>query len=353
MLSPSDLFKRQLSQTTHRIYTLPVVTLALHNRCNCRCLMCDAWQAGRQEVELDAGQLRPHLATFRALGVRQVVLSGGEPLLHSELWDVCALLRAHGVKITLLSNGLLLARHHREVVRWCDEVIVSLDGSRDVHDAIRNAPGAYERLAEGLKLLRAQAPSLPVSARYVVQQKNYADLPPAIEAARDLGLDQISFLSADVTSTAFNRPNGWDEQRTAGVALTLRQARKFERVVEEIIARHASAPDAGFVAESPEKLRRLVQYALALNGEGSFPPVTCNAPWVSAVIEADGAVRPCFFHRPLGNIHGQPLAEILNSETAVSFRRGLDTQRDPTCRRCVCTLHLGLRTDVAKRRRTR
>jgi radical SAM protein with 4Fe4S-binding SPASM domain len=62
----------------------------------------------------------------------------------------------------------------------------------------------------------------------------------------------------------------------------------------------------------------------------------CNAPWVSAVVEADGTVRPCFFHRPLGNIHEKALIETLNGEAAVDFRRRLDIANDPICQRGVC-----------------
>jgi radical SAM protein with 4Fe4S-binding SPASM domain len=73
---------------------------------------------------------------------------------------------------------------------------------------------------------------------------------------------------------------------------------------------------------------------------GDFPENHCNAPWVSTVIEADGTVRPCFFHRPLGNIHERPLETIINSDEAMAFRRQLDIKTDPICRQCVCTLYL-------------
>jgi radical SAM protein with 4Fe4S-binding SPASM domain len=60
---------------------------------------------------------------------------------------------------------------------------------------------------------------------------------------------------------------------------------------------------------------------------------------VSAVIEADGAVRPCFFHRPIGNIHDGSLENVVNGSSAVSFRQSLDVANDSICRRCVCSLH--------------
>ena len=85
-------------------------------------------------------------------------------------------------------------------------------------------------------------------------------------------------------------------------------------------------------------------YYAALNGRAEPPTTVCNAPWVSSVVEADGTVRPCFFHQALGNIHEQPLEQILNSPKAVAFRRDLDVTNNPICKVCVCTLSLGRRS---------
>jgi MoaA/NifB/PqqE/SkfB family radical SAM enzyme len=219
-------------------------------------------------------------------------------------------------------------------------VIVSLDGSPAVHDAIRSVPRAFARLAEGVAALRVARPGFRVTGRSVLQRRNYADLPNIVDAAHELGLDEISFLAADVSSAAFNRPEGWDGERVADVALSRAEAAAFAAIVEELIARRPADFESGYIAESPEKLRRLPRYYAALNGDGPLPPVRCNAPWVSTVVEADGTVRPCFFHRAIGNIHERPLGEILNAPEAIDFRRGLDVAADPICRKCVCTLML-------------
>jgi radical SAM protein with 4Fe4S-binding SPASM domain len=65
----------------------------------------------------------------------------------------------------------------------------------------------------------------------------------------------------------------------------------------------------------------------------------CNAPWVTAVIETDGTVRPCFFHPPIGNLHEQSLDSIVNGKVARDFRGGLDIPSNPICNRCVCSLN--------------
>src|SRR5579864_8886505 len=87
-----ELVRRQRTLRTHRIHTLPVVVLMPHSRCNCRCVMCDIWKANHARRELSRDDLAGHLAAFRKLGVRRVVLSGGEALMHTNLWTLCELL---------------------------------------------------------------------------------------------------------------------------------------------------------------------------------------------------------------------------------------------------------------------
>ena len=302
--------------------------------------MCDIWKANRNGTSISDEHLSGLLADFRKLGVEWIMLTGGEPLMHSNLWTLCAALKTLPARITLLSTGLLLARHAAEIVKHCDEVIVSLDGSREIHDRIRGVPNAFQLLADGVAALRKQSPDFPVSGRCVLQHLNFEDLPNVITTSRALGLDRISFLAADVSSSAFNRPDGWSDERVREVGLSADEAERFAEIVEDTIVRHAAAFSSGFIVEAPAKMRGFVSYYRAANGKRAFPAVACNAPWVSSVIEADGTVRPCFFHRSLGNIHERGLADILNSDDAIGFRRGLDVHRDPVCQRCVCTFNM-------------
>jgi MoaA/NifB/PqqE/SkfB family radical SAM enzyme len=334
------LLKYLANRMTGRLKAMPVLVLMPHSRCNCKCVMCDIWKANASARELTASDLAPHIEAFRKLGVKQILLSGGEPLMHSNLWDFCRSLKTLPVRISLLSTGLLLSEHAGSVCKTCDEVIVSLDGSREIHNEIRRIPRAYERLEEGIAALRGVRSDFRVTGRCVIQRRNYQDIFNIVQSARALKLDQISFLTADVSSPAFNRPTPWDKERQAEIALDSDDVRQFSDLMEEFIRSFAGDIRRGFIAESAEKLRRLPAYYAAVRGEGDFPPIRCNAPWVSAVVEADGSVRPCFFHNAFGNIHDQSFLEILNGDKASEFRRSLDVTTDPTCRQCVCTLHL-------------
>ena len=105
-----NTIQRKRTLATHHIHTLPIITLMPHSRCNCRCVMCDIWQANKNMREISQADLERHMDSLRKLQVRWVVLSGGEALMHSNLWALCRLLKAENIKITLLSTGLTAAK---------------------------------------------------------------------------------------------------------------------------------------------------------------------------------------------------------------------------------------------------
>src|SRR5687767_14215678 len=119
------MLKRIRTLLTHRIESMPVLVLMPHSRCNCRCVMCDIWKANAEKKEISTDDLQKHIQSFQQLGVKRVALSGGEALMHSNLWAFCDLLRKIGIKISLLSTGVILKNHAPDVIRHCDDVIVS------------------------------------------------------------------------------------------------------------------------------------------------------------------------------------------------------------------------------------
>ncbi|HEX5171724.1 MAG TPA: radical SAM protein [Cyclobacteriaceae bacterium] len=336
------MLKRLLTTFTHRVYSLPILVLMPHSRCNCRCVMCDIWKANHDKKELSVELLEKHVSDFEKLGVKEVVLSGGEALMHSNLWNFCAVLRKKKMRVVILSTGLLLERNAKEVVSNLDEVIISLDGSEAIHDRIRNVPHGYQKIANGIRELKKLNRQFRVTARSVIQRYNYFDFINTVKSAEKIGLDQISFLAADISTTAFNHVEGWTNERASEVALTLDETLELERLFLLAFDQLKEKFASGFIAERPEKLMRVVQYYKAINGHGEFPKPICNAPWVSAVIESDGNVLPCFFHKPYGNIYENSFAGIINSAKAVDFRKSLNMERDAICKKCVCSLKLGL-----------
>ena len=339
-------YKRYRTLQTHMISALPIVILMPHSACNCRCIMCDIWKANKNLKQLTEKDITGLLTSLKQFGTRQVLMSGGEALLNPNFFQFCKILQDENIKVTLLSTGLTLKKNAEEIVRLVNDVIVSLDGNETLHDSIRNIPGAYFKMKEGIAAIRSIDKNYKITGRTVIHKLNYQNWPGIINSAKDLGLDQISFLPADVSSEAFNRELRWDIPRQEEIMIPKNELSILAAIIEYLVTNHTTDFDNHFIAESPDKIEKIHTYYSALHGLNSFPYKKCNAPWVSTVIEADGSVRPCFFHPTIGNIRRNSLGDILNSYDAKQFRKTLDMDTNSTCVKCVCYLNLSPNTKL-------
>jgi MoaA/NifB/PqqE/SkfB family radical SAM enzyme len=345
VVGPGEIARRARSRVSGHLESLPILALSVHSACNCRCVMCDIWKANSEKREISSADLSRHVESIRALRVQRVMLTGGEPLLHRNLWALCAELQALRVRITLVTTGLLIESHAADIAACIDTVVISLDGPRPMHDGIRRVKGGFDRIARGVMALHAQHPTPRLIARSVVQRANADVIDETIAAAHRLGFDEISFLAADVSSSAFNRPEPWPAARVTEIALESGELEMLETSIERAARGYRQLFENGFVAGGRGSLDRIAQYYRALAGAGDFPVVQCNAPWVSAVLEPGDALRPCFFQPAYGSA-SEGLDDALNSAAAVSFRRQLDVASNETCRRCVCSLNLPMTSRV-------
>ena len=338
--SLAHTYRRYRTLQTHRISALPIVILMPHSACNCRCVMCDIWKDNKNLKQLTEQDVSGLLSSLKEFGTRQVVMSGGEALLNQNFFALCRILKEAGIKVSLLSTGLTLKNHAEQLVKWVNDIIVSLDGDQQLHDAIRNIPGAFHKLKDGVQYIQSLDSNYRITARTVIHRLNFRSWIAIIEQAKKMELNQISFLPADVSSHAFNRQMAWEQPRQNEILLSERELPELKDIIGRIIIEYSDDFDSGFIAESPQKLIDIYNYYAAYYGLNPFPYKKCNAPWVSTVIEADGSVRPCFFHDAIGNIRDSSLATILNSDNAINWRKTLDMATNSTCVKCVCSLHL-------------
>jgi MoaA/NifB/PqqE/SkfB family radical SAM enzyme len=345
MISLANLVTNALcraNQITNRTLILPLLIFYPTSRCNSRCISCDWWRSTGQD-DLTLEEIESLADCLPGLGTRWVLLSGGEPLLRPDVFDIAGLLRARGARLWLLTSGLFLDKYAAQVARHASRVTISLDASTAALYRTIRGVDALATVEAGVQRLKSLAPHLPITARATLHKTNYRELPHIVDKARAMELNGISFLAADVSSMAFGRKS--PPKEAGDLLLSGEEVAEFRSIVERAAATRRDDFETGFIAEDPARLRRLPQYYAAMQGDEAFPPVTCNAPWVSVVVEADGTVRPCFFHQPIGNIRRKPLTGILR-EDLPAFRRGLDISTNPTCQRCVCSLRVSLRSDL-------
>ena len=341
-----------LNEQTHRTWALPILLFSPTARCNSRCASCDWWRSDGA-TDLTRAEVARLCRELPNLKTKLVVFTGGEPLVRDDVFELADLFLAEGVALHLLTSGLALERHAQSVADRFAAVTISLDGhTPELYRSIRGVDG-LEAVERGVRRLKGLRPDLPVRARSTMQRRNFRALPQLIDKASAMGLDQISFLTADVTSDAFGRGAPGATPNPHGLLLDAAEVDEFERVIDKALVSHAGAFREGRVAERGDRLRRLGRYYRAHAkartehetdpGRAQFPKVSCNAPWVSAVVESDGGVRPCFFQPRVGSVRDKGLRALLDDEM-VRFRRGMDMASDPTCQRCVCSLQLSVRS---------
>ena len=317
---------------TSQLAGLPLLTLYLTERCNSRCVTCDYWRTGRADVTLES--VRALLPSLGRLQTRIVLISGGEPLINPQWSEIARELRNQGLSVWLLTSGLSLLKHAQRVASAFHAVTVSLDGTNSTTYAAIRGVDAFEKVCAGISEVADLG--VPINLRVTLQRTNYRQMPEFVSLARRLRVQQISFLAVDVGNPhAFGRTG----DAAPDVALRQEDLPVFEQILCDLERDYAADFHSSFIAESPAKLRRLLQYFSAIHGQASFPPVRCNAPEFSAVVDARNRVQPCFFiPAPFDSTVHDDLEPVLNGDAMIRLRADIREGRRTECSRCVCSM---------------
>ncbi len=170
----------------------PVVIWNLGRRCNLRCRHCYTDSADRSySGELTTAEVLEVMQDLRAFGVPALILSGGEPLLRPDIFEIARAAKSMGFYVGLSSNGTLIDESNIDAICEAefDYVGVSLDGIGDVHDRIRRMPGAYERALSGMRVCRGRG--VKVGARFTMTRDNAADLRALLDLVESERIDKL------------------------------------------------------------------------------------------------------------------------------------------------------------------
>lgn len=166
--------------------SLRYLELQLVERCNLRCRHC--YISGQEEGELPPEDVRGVLRELEALQGLRVLLTGGEPLLHSRFAEINAMLPDHALHTVLFTNGLLLTPAVLAGLN-AHEIQISIDGMEAAHDVLRG-PGAWKKAVRALRL--AIDAGFPVSVATMVHRANLGDFDAMDALFRSLGVREWS-----------------------------------------------------------------------------------------------------------------------------------------------------------------
>ncbi|NMG45184.1 heme d1 biosynthesis radical SAM protein NirJ [Aromatoleum toluvorans] len=341
-------FIRELDRPTaiapHRNPPGPVVIWNLIRRCNLTCKHCYSISADKDfPGELSTADVFRVMDDLKAFRVPVLILSGGEPLLRPDIYEIGRRAKEMGFYVGLSSNGTLIDEHNIGAIAdtGFDYVGVSLDGIGATHDKFRRLDGAFAASMTGIRLCRARG--IKVGVRYTMTEDNAHDLPALLRLVEDEGIDKFYFSHLNYAGRG-NKHRADDARHQ-----TTRDA--MDLLFETCLDLHRRGIDKDFVTGNNDSdgvyllhwvERRFPEYAEHIRGK--LVQWGGNASGVNvANIDNLGVVHPdtMWWHVPLGNVRERPFSEIW-SDLSNPLMAGLKRHPRLLSGRCGACRHLDI-----------
>ena len=320
----------------------PVVIWNLIRRCNLTCKHCYSISADKDfSGELATGEIFRVMDDLRAFKVPCLILSGGEPLLRPDFFDIAKRSKELGFYTALSSNGTLIdAKMMEQIVPIdFDYVGVSLDGLGATHDKFRRLAGAFDKSLHALRLCRDAG--LKVGVRFTLTQDNFADLPGLLQLVEDEGIDRFYFSHLNYAGRGNKNRKDDAHHRMTREAMD----RLFETcwshqqrgVKKEFTTGNNDADGVWLLhwvrAKFPERAAHIEAKLRQWGGNASGVNV--------ANIDNLGNVHPdtMWWHHTLGNVRERPFSHIW-PDTSDPLMAGLKQSPRPVKGRCARCAYL-------------
>lgn len=161
--------------------------VSISNECNLTCDHCMSDSSPQGSQSLSPEDLMQISSEAAEMGIFQITIGGGEPLIYDGIWNVISKMRDDHIGVSLTTNGYLL--RDGDIGRLKNHNVktnVSIDGSPETHDRIRNKKGAYDRTVANIRKMISGGvyPTL----RFTMMNSNLQDTGHLIELSKELGL---------------------------------------------------------------------------------------------------------------------------------------------------------------------
>lgn len=306
-----------------------IIAIETTRRCNLHCIHCRAL-AGSETIpdEMTTGEITGLLDEIAGRDVKPIlILTGGEPLLREDIFDIARHGTQLGFHMTMAPNGTLMDEEvaRRMVDAGIRRIAISLDGATgEVHDAFRDMPGAFEGAMRGIEAARAAG--LPFQINTAVTTFNVDEVPKVHELAGKLGAAAHHiFMLVRV---------GRGRELDAEVS-----PERQERLLHWLYARHREGRMHIRATCAPHYFRILTQRA----GERGTPAVTrgCLAARRYVFISSTGVVQPCgYLDINCGSIRDAAFWDIWERSSVLRDLRDDDRLRGK-CGICDYRRHCG------------
>ncbi|MBU0500592.1 MAG: heme d1 biosynthesis radical SAM protein NirJ [Gammaproteobacteria bacterium] len=324
--------------------TGPVVIWNLVRRCNLTCKHCYSTSADKDfQGELSGEEVGQVMLDLKDFGVPVLILSGGEPLMRPDIFDISRQAKAMGFYTALSSNGTLISEENIGAIQAVgyDYVGISLDGIAETHDRFRRRQGAFDEALRGIRLCRDAG--VKVGIRFTLTAENAADLPGLLHLMEAEGIEKF-YLSHLNYAGRGNRNRAGDAHfRVTRYAMELLFDTCWNSIrsgkPKEFVTGNNDA-DGVFLLHwirenQPDKLARILPMLRRWGGNASGVHV--------ANIDNQGNVHPdtMWWDYNLGNVRDRPFSAIWRDESD-PLMAGLKKKRRPLEGRCARCSYLDI-----------
>ena len=294
-----------------------LISWNLTRMCNLRCPHCYMEAGAKAEGELTTGECLGLIDEMKALGTEMLILTGGEPLLRKDIYEIAKSASSQGIWVVMGTNGVLVTDEVVERMIECgvQGVAISIDSLEPAkHDRFRGGPNAWEHSVRALDICRANG--LQVLVQTTVMDMNYAEIPEMLAFARSKGAWSFNLYFLVQTGRG-QQMNDLSSERTEAMLSNLVD---WQDRYRPMLVRSKCAPQFKQIA-----------YA---RGSGGLESGGCMAGTQYCRITPQGDVTPCPYMTVVaGNVRDQSLGEIWRTSPL------LQELRDPTllkgrCGRC-------------------
>ncbi|GAB4346192.1 MAG: heme d1 biosynthesis radical SAM protein NirJ [Gammaproteobacteria bacterium] len=314
----------------------PVVIWNLVRRCNLTCKHCYSISADKDfPGELSTEEVYGVMDDLKAFRVPVLILSGGEPLLRPDIFDISHRAKAMGFYTALSTNGTLIDEDNIGPIAAVgyDYLGISIDGLRDTHDRFRRKEGAFDAALNGLRLCRDNG--IKVGMRFTLTRDNADDLPGLLRLMEQERIDKfyLSHLNYAGRGNKNRRDDAQHRMTREAMDLLFDTALSaLERGDEREFVTGNNDADGVYLLrwaarKFPDQVDVLRQRLVQWGG---------NATGVNvANIDNVGDVHPdtMWWHYTIGNVRQRPFSQIW-PDTRDPLMAGLKQRPRPVTGRC-------------------
>jgi MoaA/NifB/PqqE/SkfB family radical SAM enzyme len=310
-----------------------LATLTVTDNCCLKCVMCNEWHSHHTE-EFNTEEWKNALTQLKEEGIREINLTGGEPLMRKDIYDIIRHARSLGIRVGMTSNGFMMneARVPELIASGVSTFSLSMDAVGEKFDEIRGVKGGYDRLLKACELLAEERKKgkIAVFICFLLMKETLDAYQEVLEVGKRLKIPVVVNLF-DVNPYFF-KIDGLKEKYGIGEAEEGR-LREFQRVM--VANRSNGSNDATYHSFSE------IKYFADYFHDSLQKKLPCYVSQVRVCVGAKGQVYGgCWAWRVLGDLRKSSLKEILHSE---SFRRNRIKMFKKECPGCSCGYSLNLR----------